>query len=215
MLLKRIPEAMSKFQSATKLDESSVDALTYLTYCQILQSNASEIPEQQIELLYEIQGQKTPLLCLMSAMLNRDNSEKALACLNEATGIHFDQTQHLPYSDLFLKSLNPDFLILLVKEYMLYFPPQPSFADQTNIGSVYTNEAMKKSTMILKRLTDNVPACLNGIYLLAKVQFFSEDYQAATQALQHIIADIDPSMADAHLLLARIFLQQGEPFNPL
>lgn len=49
---------------------------------------------------------------------------------------------------------------------------------------------------------------VEGVYLLARVQYLSGDTTFAARTLQRILQDIDPSYTEAHLLMAQIHIQQ-------
>ena len=89
LLRGRVKEAQRYYRSATKLDESSVQALSGIISCQ-LQDRQFDIAKEQLDFLKEIQGgpgqvNKAEIL-YMSALLGRytqASSEEVMASLNE------------------------------------------------------------------------------------------------------------------------------------
>ena len=68
--LDKFKDAVKYFKQATKVDDSSINALCGLTLCQLTESGPSEQVSQQIEFLTELQGSvKIPLLILMTAKI--------------------------------------------------------------------------------------------------------------------------------------------------
>ncbi|KDR09588.1 tetratricopeptide repeat protein 21B-like [Zootermopsis nevadensis] len=217
LLQGKIREATRLYRSATKVDDSSVLALSGLTLCQLSESGANDQVRQQVEFLQEVEGsQPTPSLLLMSAKLVSGNAEKAVGFLNEAVEIHFRNLRTLPYGSKYLRSLDPDFLLQVVKEFLLYAPVSSSTAGiatgatptlQQGLSSLPV--PMKQSLTILEAVSKACPGLLEALYQFAYVQFISGDTKGASLTLQHILNDVDATCSDAHLLMAQILVQQG------
>ncbi|KAK7872002.1 hypothetical protein R5R35_004518 [Gryllus longicercus] len=212
LLQAKIKEATKYYRNATKLDDSSISALSGFTRCQLLDGGTRDQAIQQVEFLREVQGsQPTPELLMMSAQLVSNDADRALSYLNEAVDSHFRSLRAMPYGPKYLKNLDPDFLLQIVKEYLSHTPVQPSTGVNGNafISGQLLPIPLKQSLTILEAVTKACPGLLEGLFQLARVQFLSGDLKAAVSTLQHILEDIDAAYANAHLLMAQIHTQQG------
>ena len=213
LLRGRVKEAQRYYRSATKLDESSVQALSGIISCQ-LQDRQFDIAKEQLDFLKEIQGgpgqvNKAEIL-YMSALLGRytqASSEEVMASLNEAVESHFRAVRGLTFGPEYLTAMNPDFVVQLVKEYLMYAPSTPATQGQAIAAP------LKKSLMVLEPVTKACPGLKDALYLLSKAKFLAGDLKSAVSTLQHILDNIDPTDADCHLLMAQIQLHQGNFMN--
>ena len=63
--------------------------------------------------------------------------------------------------------------------------------------------------MILETVTRACPGLRDALFLVSKARYLSGDTKAALSTLQHIVDNLDPTMAEAHLLMAQVvFLYQ-------
>ncbi|EMP36129.1 Tetratricopeptide repeat protein 21B [Chelonia mydas] len=116
------------YRRAMELDESSVDALTGIIWCQVLEGKLDEA-EHQLEFLKEVQqsiGKSAVLVYLQAVIASKKNKNEpvATALLNEAAELHFSALHGLPLSMEYYEKLNPMFLIEIVKEYLVFCPKQ-------------------------------------------------------------------------------------------
>lgn len=209
ILLGRYKEAAKYFRSATKLDDSSIQALCGLTLCQMAESGPTEQVTQQIEFLNEIQGTiKSPLLLFMSAKIVEENPDKAIALLIEACEIQFKNLKTMAYGTEYLRSFDPDFLLQATNELLQYSPIQ----SMVIVGQIISKEtlhiSLKHSLNMLEAIVKACPGLVQAVYLLAKVEFLCGEIAASAATLQRILQDIDPTYTDAHLLIAQIHIQQ-------
>ena len=213
LLRGRVKEAQRYYRSATKLDESSVQALSGIISCQ-LQDRQFDIAKEQLDFLKEIPGgpgqvNKAEIL-YMSALLGRytqASSEEVMASLNEAVESHFRAVRGITFGPEYLTAMNPDFVVQLVKEYLMYAPNTPATQGQAIAAP------LKKSLMVLEPVTKACPGLKDALYLLSKAKFLAGDLKSAVSTLQHILDNIDPTDADCHLLMAQIQLHQGNFMN--
>ena len=211
LLKGRVKEAQRYYKTATKLDESSILALSGIISCQLLDKQF-DIAKEQLDFLKEIQGgtvNKAEIL-YMNALLGRmtqASSGEVMASLNEAVESHFRAVRGLTFGPDYLTVMNPDFVVLLVKEYLMYAPSNPSTQGQAVAAP------LKKSLMILEPVTKACPGLKDALYLLSKAKFLSGDLKSAVSTLQHVLDNIDPTDADSHLLMAQIQLHQGNFLN--
>uniref|UniRef100_A0A3Q2H4W9 Tetratricopeptide repeat protein 21B n=1 Tax=Equus caballus TaxID=9796 RepID=A0A3Q2H4W9_HORSE len=66
---------------------------------------------------------------------------------------------------------------------------------------------LRRCTSILETIVRTVPGLLQAVFLIAKVKYLSGDTEAAYNNLQHCL-EHSPSYADAHLLMAQVYLSQ-------
>lgn len=75
---------------------------------------------------------------------------------------------------------------------------------------VHRSPILVKCIRVLEYLTRVVPGLIEGVYLLAKVKFLAGAIDSAKSGCQYCLTQ-DSTYADAHLLMARINLAQGNP----
>ncbi|XP_077996608.1 tetratricopeptide repeat protein 21B-like [Glandiceps talaboti] len=206
LLQGKVRDAMKCYRNAMKLDETSVAALTGIIKCQLMEGHLDDA-EQQLEFLNEIQqsiGKSSELLYL-SAVLARKRGkggEEVTQILNDATETHFGSLKGLPLGVQYYQQLNPDFLIEIVNEYLLFAPSTPNTQGQP------AGPVLKRCAAVLDPLTKAVPGLLDGLFLLGKVKFLSGDVDAAQSTLHHCL-EVNPAFSDAHLLMAQIHSHLG------
>uniref|UniRef100_A0A8C8SR38 Tetratricopeptide repeat domain 21A n=1 Tax=Pelusios castaneus TaxID=367368 RepID=A0A8C8SR38_9SAUR len=194
------------YRRAMELDESSVDALTGIIWCQVLEGKLDEA-EHQLEFLKEVQqsvGKSAVQVYLQAVIASKKNKNELLATalLNEAAELHFSALHGLPLSMEYYEKLNPMFLIEIVKEYLLFCPKQPMSPGQI------VSPFLKQAAIILNPVVKAAPGVLEPLYLMAQVKYLSGELANAQGTLQRCL-DLDPTSADVHLLMAQIYLSQG------
>lgn len=214
ILMERFKEAGKFFRAATKLDDSSVAALCGLTICQLAETGPAEQVQQQIEFLNEVQGPavKNPLLLFMSAKLQYENADRAIASLVQSCEVQFKNLKTLPYGPEYLRRFDPDFLLQLTLELMRYSPIQSSVKiGNNNISTRDTvHISLKHSLNILEAIVKACPGLVSAVYQYAKVEFLCGEIVAAAATLQRILQDLNPMYSPAHLLIAQIHIQQEQ-----
>ncbi|XP_074140493.1 tetratricopeptide repeat protein 21A isoform X6 [Sminthopsis crassicaudata] len=206
ILQEKVKEATLWYTEAMKLDESSMSALIGIIWCQILEGNLEEA-EQQLEFLKEVQQSlgKSEVLTFLQALLasKKHKSEQvATALLKEAAELHFSNMQGLPLSIEYFEKLNPTFLVNIVKEYLFFCPKQPRSPGQI------ISPLLKQAAVILNPVVKVAPALIDPLYLMAQVKYLSGELENAQSTLQRCL-ELDPTSADVHLLMAQIYLSQG------
>lgn len=206
MLQGKFRESMKFYRNASKLDESSVDALLGVIYCQILDGQI-EVASQQLELLKEIHkstGLTSQMLFLTGLISQKQGKkpEEVMGYLNECVDKHLSDTERIPFSFTYFELLNPDFLLLILDIYLHYVPDQPITSGQP------IPPALKRCQSILQSVIAASPGLLKASFLLGKLKYLSGDIPAAQSILQRCL-DQDASFSDARLLLAQILLHQG------
>ena len=166
----------------------------------------------------------------MSALLGRLTNQppdQVLGLLNEAVEAHFKCVRGMIFGYDYLTVLNPDFVGDLVKEYLLYAPNDPVQKGQA------VPPALKQVQLILETVTRACPGLRDALFLVSKARYLSGDIKASLNTLQHIgnyftictlfllypipiiliilpsVDNLDPTMAEAHLLIAQIQVHEG------
>ena len=67
--------------------------------------------------------------------------------------------------------------------------------------------------MILEPVTKACPGLRDALFLLAKARYLAGDIKAAMSTLQHVVDNLDPTLAEAHLLMAQIQLHQVRNYS--
>ncbi|XP_006869241.1 PREDICTED: tetratricopeptide repeat protein 21A [Chrysochloris asiatica] len=199
-------EASLWYSEAMKLDESSMAALTGIIWCQILEGHLEEA-EHQLEFLKEVQQSlgKSEVLVFLQALLaskKHKAEQEAIALLKEAAELHFSSMQGLPLGPEYLERLDPLFLVCIAKEYLFFCPKQPRMPGQI------MSPLLKQLAVILNPVVKAAPALIEPLYLSAQVKYLSGELENAQNTLQRCL-ELDPTSVDAHLLMAQIYLAQG------
>ena len=188
-------------------------ALSGIVACQLLDKQL-DVARDQLDFLKEItagSAANRAEILYMAALHGRlsaqQPSDTVLAILNEAVDAHFKAVRGLSFGPDYLVTINPDFVVLLVKEYLLYAPSSPVLQGQP------IPAPLKRTLIILEPVTKACPGLKDALFLLSKTKFLSGDLRSAVSTLQHILDNIDPTEADCHLLMAQIQLHQGNYLN--
>ncbi|XP_055270575.1 tetratricopeptide repeat protein 21A isoform X3 [Moschus berezovskii] len=206
ILQDQVKEASLWYSKAMKLDESSVAALTGITWCQILDGHLEEA-EHQLEFLKEVQqslGKSKVLVFLQALLASRKHrgEQEATTLLKEAAELHFSSMQALPMSSEYLEQLDPIFLVCIAKEYLVFCPKQPRPPGQI------VSPLLKQVAAILNPVVKAAPALIEPLYVMAQVKYLSGELECAQSTLQRCL-ELDPTSVDAHLLMSQIYLAQG------
>lgn len=209
-------EALDLYKLAAKLDESSPEALLGLTLCELSDRNKKEKLLHQIVFLQETEetGNINPtLLMYLQAKLCETDTE-SLQLFNKIIDSKMALLNGVPYGIEYLQKFDPDFMLVVAKEFMKYISGGPEVLSSAR-SARRVNPVNKKAEQLLRAI---VKAC-SGLhvpwYLLAKIQFAEGDIAEAAASLEHIISNPDAQFADAYVLQAQIqiFLKQFERAN--
>ncbi|CAD7690626.1 unnamed protein product [Nyctereutes procyonoides] len=201
----KVKEALKWYKTALTLDETSIPALTGFIRCQLIEGQLQDA-DQQLEFLSEIQQSigKSPELTYLRAILAMKKNkprEEVINLLNDVLDTHFSQLEDLPLGIQYFESLNPDFLLEIITEYLNFCPMQPASPGQP------LSPLLRRCTSVLETIVRTVPGLQQAVFLIAKVKYLSGDIEAAYNNLQHCL-EHSPSYADAHLLIAQVYLSQ-------
>ncbi|XP_074685108.1 tetratricopeptide repeat protein 21B isoform X4 [Strix aluco] len=202
----KVKEALKWYKTAMTLDETSVSALTGIIRCQLIQGQLEDA-EQQLEFLNEIQqsiGKSGELSFLRAvlAMKKHKRQEEVIALLNDVLDTHFSSLHGFPLGVEYFEKLNPDFLLEIIREYLNFCPAQPASPGQS------PSPLLKHCASVLETVVKTVPGLHQAVFLIAKVKYLSGDIEAAYSNL-HYCLERNPSYADAHLLMAQVYLAQN------
>nr|XP_013815924.1 PREDICTED: tetratricopeptide repeat protein 21B [Apteryx mantelli mantelli] len=202
----KVKEASKWYKTAMTLDETSVSALTGIIRCQLTQGQLEDA-EQQLEFLNEIQqsiGKSGELSFLRAvlAMKKHMRQEEVIPLLNDVLDTHFSSLRGFPLGVEYFEKLNPDFLLEIIREYLNFCPAQPASSGQS------PSPLLKHCASVLETVVRTVPGLQQAVFLFAKVKYLSGDIEAAHNNLYHCL-ERNPSYADAHLLMAQVYLAQN------
>lgn len=210
-MLNRYKEATKHFRTASKLDDSSINALCGLTQCQLAETGPTDQVRQQIEFLNEVQGpNKTPILLFISARMKNASVDATIAQLIQACEIQFKNLKTTPYGTEYLRKFDPDFLLQITHELMQYSPVKSNVGREAiALDKESIHISLKHSLNILEAICKACPGLVVAVYQLARVQFMCSEISEAAKTLQRILTELDPTYTDAHLLIAQIHLQNS------
>lgn len=201
----KVKEALKWYNASLTLGENNVSALIGCIQCQLIEGQLQEA-EHQLEFLREIQqsiGKPAELTYLHAilAMKKNKRQEEVINLLNDALDTHFSHLEDLPLGIQYFEKLNPDFLLEIITDYLNFCPMQPASPGKP------LSPFLRRCTSVLETIVRTVPGLLQAVFLIAKVKYLSGDIEAAYNNLQHCL-ERSPSYADAHLLMAQVYLSQ-------
>lgn len=190
-LRKRYSDATKYYRSATKLDDSSVEALTGLTIIQMAQNGPNMQVQQQVEFLVEVGvlGHS----CEGELLLLRAQCDPAYATnyLDHAFELHKVASSKYPFGPQYLINLNPDLLMRI--------------ADKYSTGKENSN----KSIVVLKKIVEACPGLVDAQLSLSKRYLDVGESENAISTLRFLLDQLDPTCIDAHLIMAQLHIDKG------
>ncbi|KPJ18977.1 Tetratricopeptide repeat protein 21B [Papilio machaon] len=201
-------DSQNFFKAASKIDSNSITALCGLTLCQMFENGPTDQIAQQVELLFEMQGnEKFPILYLLSAQLNKKSSN-AVTFLNEAFSTQILIADRHPLSLVYIKKLDPDFLLEVYKEYKKHLPKKPFVITSYLLYTQEGNNALVNNCFkILETITRACPGLIVALFELAKLKFLFGYAQDAQKLAQRIV-ELDNTHAGSQVLLSQVYVQQ-------
>ncbi|XP_008061219.1 tetratricopeptide repeat protein 21B [Carlito syrichta] len=201
----KVKEALKWYKIAMTIDETSISALIGFIRCQLIEGQLQDA-DQQLEFLSEIQQsiEKSAELTYLHAVLaikKNKRQEEVINLLNNVLDTHFSHVEDLPLGIQYFEKLNPDFLLEIITEYLNFCPAQPASPGQP------LSPVLRRCTSVLETVVRIVPGLLRAVFLLAKVKYLSGNNEAALNKLKHCL-EHNPSYAEAHLLMAQVYLSQ-------
>uniref|UniRef100_A0A8C5LIB4 Tetratricopeptide repeat protein 21B n=1 Tax=Jaculus jaculus TaxID=51337 RepID=A0A8C5LIB4_JACJA len=198
-------EAWNWYKTAMALNETNISAVIGLIRCQLMEGQLQDA-DQQLEFFSEFQqsmGRSAELMYLQAVLAMKKNrqQEEIINLLNDIVDTHFSHLEDLPLGIEYFEKLNPDFLLEVITEYLNICPIQPTDPGQP------LSPVLKCCTSVLETIIRTVPGLQKAVFLMAKVKYLSGDIDAAHSTLQRCL-ERSPSCADAHLLMAQVYLFQ-------
>lgn len=207
LLQGKTKEALKYYKSASKINESSVRALIGVTLCELTENGKTDVIRQQIEFLLELQEKEIPpMLYFMEAKL-AENSEQVIDFLKKTCDLQMKYLKNIFYSEEYLRILDPDFMLDVVKEFLQYAPQSTDIMTRKSVQK--HSPVLDMASNTLKILTKACPGLKEALFILAKVQYLKNDYANATETLNHILQNVDSTSSDAYVLLAQIQMGSG------
>ncbi|KYN29302.1 Tetratricopeptide repeat protein 21B [Trachymyrmex cornetzi] len=200
--LGNVKDAERWYKNTIRTDPSSFVALLGLAHCQLLQGSAEDLDQarQQVEIMMEIQPNSTnvQLLFMSAKITSKENSIKALGHLDTAANILLKNCEGFPYGYEYLSKLKPGLCLEIAKQRLMH--------------SLNKSPMMEKepSVRLLERLVEACPGSSVATLLLSKARMQSGDYEGALILLRRLLDTVEPSNAQAHLLMAQILAYQGK-----
>ncbi|CAH1154815.1 unnamed protein product, partial [Phaedon cochleariae] len=192
-------EAARYFKNATKIDETSLDALLGVSQCELAENGITPQLRNQIDFLLEMKGaQQSSLLQYLQAKVSSD-SEEALKHLTAICQSKLSLLKNYPYSDHYLLTLDPDFLLEVIKEALQHI----SLAKTSSRSAI---EVIFETLNVIVRVS---PGLSEAMFLLAKLQYVKGDSTSALSCLEELLGRDLSAQTEAQLLLAQIQVQQG------
>ncbi|KAJ8941157.1 hypothetical protein NQ318_004277 [Aromia moschata] len=193
LLRGKTKEALRCFKSATKIDETSLDALLGLSLCELKENGSTDQLKNQVQFLLELKGAQDSLSLHYIRAKISDTSDEALRHLRTICDVKLSQVKSIPYSDIYLLSLDPDFMLDVVKEYMQHVSLSKSAPD-----SIYE---------VLTVLVKACPGLSEALFLLAKLQYIKGDNTSSMNSLEKLLSNVANPQSEAQLLMAQIQTQ--------
>ncbi|KAG5885606.1 hypothetical protein JTB14_024787 [Gonioctena quinquepunctata] len=199
LLRGRIKEALRYFKNATKIDETSFDALLGLSLCELAENGITDQLGKQIEFLLEMKdAQESPQLHFLQALVSSDSEEalKHLITICENKLLLLKNCFHL---DHYLIVLDPCFLLDIIKECLQHISTSKN--SWKNVFNVITE--------VLNIISRVCPGLTEALYLLAKLQYIKGDDINALSSLEKLQRNTTDPNSDAQLLMAQIQVKNG------
>ncbi|KAL2917694.1 hypothetical protein HK105_202567 [Polyrhizophydium stewartii] len=198
------------YKAAATLDAHNVSALEGIIRCQIF-SNEFDEAQEQLDIFNELQksmGHRAEIAYLnaiLSWKKHRD-SMRRLQFLKEAVELQLQVVNSRPLSPEYYVSVNPTFLIEIVKDYM-----EHCISDGAS-DNVVLQPVLRIAQDLLEVICRIVPASTESLYFLAKAKLLLGDKMAAEIALSSCLK-LNEANSKAHLLMAEIHMS-SELFKP-
>ncbi|NXO03695.1 TT21B protein, partial [Rhinopomastus cyanomelas] len=202
----KVKEAVKWYKAAMTMDETNVSALMGVIHCQLIEGQLEDA-EQHLELLNQIQqtfleSGELSFLRAVLAVKKHKRQEVVIALLNDVLDTHLSSLSGFPLGVEYFEKLNADFLLEIIREYLKFCPSQPASSGQS------PSPLLKRCASVLETVVKTVPGLQQAVFLVAKVKYLSGDIEGAHSNL-HYCLERDPSFADAHLLMAQVYLAQN------
>ncbi|XP_075220295.1 tetratricopeptide repeat protein 21B isoform X2 [Lycorma delicatula] len=191
-LRERYSDAAKYYRNATKLDDSSVEALTGLTVVQMAQNGPNMQVQQQVEFLIEVGVSGFECEGELLLLRAQCDPQDASNYLDHAFELHKAASSKHPYGLKHLTLLNPYLLMRIANKY-------PNGV-----------EGSKKSIAVLKKVVEACPGLVDAQLSLAKRYLSLDENENAINTLRLLLDQLDPTNIDAHLIMAQLNIDKGK-----
>ncbi|KAJ3172779.1 Tetratricopeptide repeat protein 21B [Irineochytrium annulatum] len=198
---------------AIDLDPTKSRYKTELGYIQLFLGNTSRASElfrqaatQNSTDTAALQA-KSPEISYLSSLIawyKYKNSLKQIKHLKEAFAILRKNITAETLSPRFYVNINPDLLLEIVREFVARAP------SETKREGEDASPLLHNALEVLEEVCRIVPGSVEAAFYTAKVKFLMGDKQNA-QALAASCLRLDASFVKAHILMAEIYLTNGQP----
>ncbi|XP_050545561.1 tetratricopeptide repeat protein 21B-like [Daktulosphaira vitifoliae] len=179
-------EAIEYYSELTSNGEPVPKALEGIVLCHIALNEITSQVKDKIKILNEIQGsQKSSELIFMNALCTNDVNDKE-ELIKLAINKLFDFVENLSFGPEYLTKLNPDLILFFLKH-------------------LKDNSFIEK---MLNKLLMLCPGLINCWILLASIQSIKEAYHSLKKLLE-----LDSTNTDAHLMIAKLMIQEKDFTN--
>ncbi|XP_025413026.1 tetratricopeptide repeat protein 21B-like [Sipha flava] len=179
-------EAIKIYADLIKDEEHIPKAIEGIVLCHIAMNNINVEVEKQIELLNEIRGElKSIELIFINAYFIKNNESKS-NLIKSAIDKQFDSITNLSFGPEYLIKLNPNMIMFFMK---------------------YLSDSIYKE-IALEKLLSICPGLINGWIMLGNIQ----NIKKAHQSLERVL-ELDSTNSEAHLMVANLFIKQGNFAN--
>ncbi|KAK5649373.1 hypothetical protein RI129_000402 [Pyrocoelia pectoralis] len=207
MLLGNLSDALRLYKSAMKLNDSSLEVLIGMSYCELLEYGINEHIKQQVSFLAELEeASKSPKLLFLKVKIS---PESALENLYEICERQLASLVRLPYGPEYLLYLDADFMLQVCKELLLHLPQAPALITKEK-HLQKPGPIAKKVETVLNVIVKACPSIQEVKYLLSTVQFLNGDATKAKANLEQILQSPNSNFTNCYLLMAQIQLYIGQ-----
>ncbi|KAK9880974.1 hypothetical protein WA026_014326 [Henosepilachna vigintioctopunctata] len=207
LLQNKFKEASKLFKTSTKIDTSSVKASVGYILTELEDNRSSSEIKDHIEHLLDMKGAQNSTITLLLKAKISETEEDAINCLNKASDQHLNTIKHFPYSDVFLRLLNPDLLLQIVNEYLKYIPFVSDLSFAVRLKPPDSSAVAVENILII--LHKACPGMMEPLFLLAKLQYYIIGDISNAAANIELILERDNISSDAYILMAQIQIRNG------
>uniref|UniRef100_A0A914W2S6 Tetratricopeptide repeat protein 21B n=1 Tax=Plectus sambesii TaxID=2011161 RepID=A0A914W2S6_9BILA len=198
--------ALKAYRQALEMEASTPDSLLGIVSCYLADGNLSDA-QAQVDFVKAAHQEAagSVMLIYMEALIAKRKHKSYQEVTNMFKSVidaHFSKLQSVPFGLDYFRLLEPDFVLDVVTELFDYVSVEPA-----KPGSV-PDSTLKEIQRILAVVNDACPGLSDATYLLGKCRYLAGESDAAQKTLTQCL-EKDQTFADAHLLMAQIFLQKN------
>ncbi|KAI9207248.1 uncharacterized protein BJ171DRAFT_561472 [Polychytrium aggregatum] len=205
---RNLAKAKQSYQQASSLDAHNIHALEGLIRFQLYSGDFDQAQEQ-LEIFNEIQTsmERSPEVAYLTSVYvwyTRRDAEKRLKYLQEAVSLQMRRIQSETLSLSYFYTVNPDFLLEIVRDYMEHCPSEPKREGEE------PDKLLSTVHSLLEIVSKIVPGSTDAMFYMSKLKFLSGDKMGAQMAASNCLR-IDNGYSKAHILMGQIQLSNNHP----